>query len=326
MPYRCRVDLARHLRYFLVVADELHFGRAAELLGMAQPPLSQSIKRLERELGAPLFDRSHRRVELTVAGSLLIDEARRMLAAEERLRAVMRKAREGDLGTLRAGVPPDLAAPVLHALLSRIDAEIPGLTVDLLELTTAEQLRMLDTSSLDVGMVDHPIGRPDLQHGSGVEQPLGVVLPRTAPLARSAEVELADLTGHDLVLFPRETAPDWHDLLLERCREHGFVPARIRHARNPEFLLGLVLAGHGVALDQESTARREPRVAWRPLAGRPLRRRLSMVWPSTGTHPAAARFAELATRVVAGDSARTPLAAPGAAAPWSVVYTPHLRN
>ncbi|MFB7723103.1 LysR family transcriptional regulator [Nocardia sp. NPDC056100] len=320
------MDLARHLRYFLVVAQELHFGRAAELLGMAQPPLSQSVQRLERELGVTLFDRSRRQVELTAAGTLLIDQARRMLAAEERLRTVMRKAGDGDLGTLRAGVPPDLPATLLHALLSRIEAEIPGLTVDLLELTTAEQLRVLDTANLDVGLVDHPAALPDLAHGPIVDLELGVVLPRTDALARSSELELAELTGHDLVLFPRAAAPDWHDRLLEHCRARGFVPARIRHARNPEFLLGLVLAGHGIALELESTARREPRVAWRPITGRPLRRRLAAVWPGTGAHPAAPRFAQLTAEVITADGARSALATPGGAGPWSVVYTPRPRE
>lgn len=99
------MDLLRHLRIFVVVAEELHFGRAAELLGMAQPPLSRSIRRLEDDLGAELFDRTHRQVRLTPSGAVLLDEARDLLAREERTRALVRRARDGGLGTLRAGVP-----------------------------------------------------------------------------------------------------------------------------------------------------------------------------------------------------------------------------
>jgi DNA-binding transcriptional LysR family regulator len=316
------VDLSRHLRYFVVAAEELHFSRAAEILGMAQPPLSQSIQRLERELDVELFDRSRRQVRLTAAGRLLLNEARELLAKEERLRALMRRAREGVLGVLRAGVPPETPATALQALLRELAEQVPDLDVDLQELTTAaEQLRSLTSGQLDVGLVHHPVDAAGLQLGPVADVPLGVVLPRVSPLARRHEVAPADLTGHDLILFPRATAPAWHDRILAICREQGFSPTGLRHARNPEFLLGLVLAGHGVAFEQEALARREPRVTWRPLTGEPLRRSISGVWPAYAPHPAAPRFAAIATGILAG--AGTPVApapSPAAPRPWSVVY------
>ena len=313
----------RHLSYFLVVAEELHFGRAAERIGIAQPPLSQSIQRLERTLGVELFDRSRRRVTLTTAGALLVEEARDLLAAEARLRTVMRKARDGDLGTLRAGVPPETPAPVLQSLLRRLSERAPGLTVDLQELTTADQLRALAAADLDAGLVHHPVEAPDLRFGPVVEIPVGVVVPRLSPLARRPEVALPDLAGHDLVIFPRATAPGWYDRVLEVCRTHGFTPRRLRHGHNPEFVLGLVLAGHGVTFEQEEIARREPRVVWRPLAGRPLSRRLSAAWPERVTHPAVVGFAEVAAEIlVQGRASAVRLATPGSSGPWSVVYQP----
>lgn len=316
------MDLARHLRYFLTVAGEMHFGRAAEVIGIAQPPLSQSIQRLERDLGVQLFDRSRRTVQLTAAGELLVDEARALLAAEQRLRTVMRKAADGDLGTLRVGVPSETPAAVLQTLLRLLADQAPALTIDLHELATSEQLHLLATAELDVGLVLQPIDAPDLVCGPTATVPLGVVLPRTSPLARLPEVSLADLAGHDLVLSPRATAPGWHDRLLEVCRANGFDPPRIRHARDPEFTLGLVLAGSGVAFMQEAMARREPRVAWRPLVDRPLVRRIAAVWSGTAVHPAVPRFAEAAAAVIGEDHAPTPLIAPGADQPWSVVYSP----
>ncbi|WP_228538155.1 LysR family transcriptional regulator [Nocardia sp. XZ_19_385] len=315
------VDLARHLHYFLTVAGELHFGRAAETLGIAQPPLSQSIQRLERDLGVQLFDRSRRAIALTAAGELLVEEARALLAAEQRLRTVMRKAGEGDLGTLRVGVLSETPAPTLQALLRLLAEQAPALTIDLQELTTAEQLRLLATAELDMGLVLQPIEEPDLVHGPTAAVPLGVVLPRTSPLARLPEVDLADLAGHDLVLPPRATAPGWHDHVLQVCRAHGFDPARIRHARNQEFALGLVLAGNGVAFLQEVLARREPRLAWRPLTGGPLVRRVVAVWAGTAAHPAVPRFAQAATAIIAADDAPAPLVAPGVNKLWSVVYS-----
>jgi len=317
------MDLFRHLRYFVRAAEEMHFGRAAEQLGIAQPPLSQAIQRLERELEVELFDRSRRQIALTEAGRLLLDEARSLLAGEERMRSLMRLARQGRLGTLRAGVPPETPAVALQALVRRLTEQTPGLDVDLQELTTGEQLRLLAEARLDVGVVHHPVDAPDLRFGPSVTVPLGLLLPRLSPLARLSEIRLADLAGQDLVLPPRTTAPGWHDHVVEVCRENGFTPGRIRHARNPEFLLGLVLAGHGVAVEPESTARREPRVAWRAIAGNPLRRTVSAAWPAQSPHPAAERFAHIVAETLRGTQPEpVRLTAPAVPLPWTVVFAP----
>ena len=240
------MDLLRHLRHFVVVARELHFGRAAETLGMAQPPLSQSIQRLERELGVALFDRSQRQVGLTTAGQLLLGEADELLAGERRLRHLADRVRRGALGVLRAGVPPETPAVTLRALLDALAARAPGLALDLHELTSAEQHRMLADGRLDVGLLHHPVDGAGLRFGEPVDVPVGVLLPRASPLARPREIALADLAGMDLVTAPPATAPGWHEHLLTVCRQHGFAPARVRTARNPEFLFGLLLAGGAV--------------------------------------------------------------------------------
>ena len=317
------MDLLRHLRYFVVVAEELHFGHAAERLGIAQPPLSQGIQRLERELSIDLFDRSRRRIELTPAGRLLLDQARGLLAAEERMRTLMRMVRAGTLGTLRAGVPPETPAVTLQALLNRLAERVPGLDIDLQELTTGEQLRMLAEARLDVGLLQQPVTASDLRFGPAVQTRLGVMVPRESPLARRSELALADLAGHDLILPPRATAPGWHDHVMDVCRRSGFAPARIRHARNAEFLIGLVLAGQGVAFEPESTARREPRVVWRPLTDHPLCRTTSAAWPAHAPHPAAERFADIAAETLAA-ATPTPaaLTMPAAPAPWAIVFAP----
>ncbi|MET8230272.1 LysR family transcriptional regulator [Micromonospora sp. NPDC005298] len=315
------MDLLRHLRHFVVVAHELHFGRAAELLGMAQPPLSQSIQRLERELTVELFDRSRRQVRLTTAGELLLAEAEDLLAGEGRLRNLMGQVRAGELGVLRAGVPPETPAVTLRALLDELTTRAPGLDVELHELTTAEQVRMLTERTLDVGLVHHPVTADGLRFGAPVDVPLGVLLPRTSPLARDREVPLAALAGLDLVAAPRATTPGWHDHLLAVCRRQGWRPARVRPARNPEFLFGLVLAGGAAAVEPATVARREPRIAWRPIAGTPLVRRTSAAWPDWSAHPAASMVGHLAAEVLA---AADPVpAAPGPAPaerPWPVLF------
>ncbi|WP_093615882.1 LysR family transcriptional regulator [Streptomyces indicus] len=317
----------RHLRIFVVVADELHFSRAADQLGMAQPPLSQAIRRLERDLGADLFDRTRRQVRLTAAGMVLLDEARELLARETRLRTLARRAGDGGLGALRAGVPPDTTVATLSLLLTACAERSPGLSVDLQEITTEEQLRLLASGELDVGLVHQPVDATELRLGPEVPAELGVVLPRASALARLPEIALGDLSGHDLVLFPRAQASGWYDRILDTCRAEGFVPGRVRHAASPEFLLALVYAGHGVAFDQGPVARKEPRVVWRPLAGRPLVRRTTGAWPAgRSAHPAAPHFAELAAGVLARDRTASvtrdeqPGRAEGPLRPWSVVY------
>ncbi|MEH0937811.1 LysR family transcriptional regulator [Micromonospora psammae] len=315
------MDLLRQLRHFVVVARELHFGRAAEELGMAQPPLSQSIQRLERELRVELFDRSRRQVRLTTAGQLLLGEADELLAAEQRLRNVIHQVREGALGVLRAGVPPETPAVTLRALLDRFATEAPGLEVDLHELASAEQVRMLAEGQLDAGLLHHPTDEAGLRFGPAVEVPLGVLLPRSAPLARARQVDLAELAGLDLIAAPPATAPGWHEHLLAVCRWHGFTPGRVRYARNPEFLFGLVLAGGAVAVEPEALARREPRIAWRPVAGQPLVKRTSAAWPNRSPHPAAPMFGQFAAEVLAhAEPPPGPAAIAPAARAWPVLF------
>ncbi|WP_461030654.1 LysR substrate-binding domain-containing protein, partial [Streptomyces sparsus] len=261
------MDLLRQLRYFTVVAEEMHFGRAAERLGIAQPPLSQRIRELERELGAELFDRSKRRIRLTQPGTVLLAEATELLARVERTRELVARAGRGEYGTLRMGVPPEVPGRVLGALLTVFAAVRPDVRLELVELTGAEQLGQLADRRLDVGLVQHPVapGR-DVVAGPPVPLPLGVVLPRTSPLARQAEITLAALSGQSLVAVPRDASPGLYDATLAACRAHGFDPVRVSEARSPEVMLGLVIAGYGVAFSHPAIAQKEPRVAWRPLA------------------------------------------------------------
>lgn len=315
--YRRSVDHLRSLRYFLVVAEELHFGRAAERLGIAQPPLSQRIRRLEAELGARLFERG-RRVTLTEAGEVLRTEARDLLSRWDRLTALVAKAERGELDSLRAGVPPHLPGRVLAAILTKFGEQYPAVRLDLQELTTAEQARLLADRALDAGLLQLPVDAAGLDLGPVVDTPLGVLLPRDSPLARRTRLALADLAGEGLVHAPRAAAPGSYDLLLRTCWDHGFRPAAIRHARNPEFVLGLVLAGHGVAF--EPGARKEPRVVWRPLEGEVLRTRMAFAWPSTTPHPQAAKLAEVAAEVLRHDGVSRLVPEPQAARPWDVFY------
>jgi DNA-binding transcriptional LysR family regulator len=284
-----------HLECFVTVAEELHFGHAAERLGMAQPPLSQRIQRLERELGVRLFDRSSRHVALTPAGGLLLADAREILARVDRVYSLAARARLGAVGVVRAGLPADLGGPLLAALIGAYQEACPEQRLELREISTAEQVQALAEGTLDVGVLRHPCEIRDFELGPMLGQPLGVLLP--GDRAQEEDLHLADLAGRELVVFPRDDAPGAYDELLATCRRHGYDPPVVHEARHPQFALGLVLAGEAVALTPWSEA--GGGVVWRPLAGEPLIWRTSCAWPKGRLDPAleraVAEFARVAT-------------------------------
>jgi DNA-binding transcriptional LysR family regulator len=262
------MDLVRHLRYFTVVAEELHFGNAAIRLGMAQPPLSQRIKRLEEELGVRLFDRSARQVRLTEAGHLLVGEAREIVARTDRLRELVR---HGAGTVLKLGVPPDLAAAVIAALVAGFRASNPDVRLAPAEIWTADQVAALTEGAIDIGIVRHPISAPGLHFGQVLVQPLGVLLAEADPLALAGEVHLADLAGRELLMPSKEGEPGLHAATLAECRRQGYVPAQVHQGAG----LGLVLAGAAVAFGARMDL---PGLAWRPLLGSPISSRVSTAW------------------------------------------------
>ncbi|MEU0566262.1 LysR substrate-binding domain-containing protein [Nonomuraea sp. NPDC005983] len=261
------MDLVRHLRYFTVVAEELHFGNAAIRLGMAQPPLSQRIKRLEEELGVRLFDRSARQVRLTEAGRLLLGEAREIVARVDRLHDLVRHGE----AALKIGVPPGLAAGVIAALVAAFRESNPGIRLAPAEMWTSDQVSALAEGVIDVGLVRHPVTAPGLHFGQVLVQQQGVLLAESDPLAGAGELHLADLAGRELLMPPREGEPGGYAEVLAECRRHGYVPAQVHHGTG----LGMVLAGAAVAFGVREEV---PGLAWRPLLGSPITCRVSTAW------------------------------------------------
>ncbi|MEV5889727.1 LysR substrate-binding domain-containing protein [Nonomuraea fuscirosea] len=280
------MDLVRHLRYFIAVAEELHFGNAAIRLGMAQPPLSQRVKRLEEELGVRLFDRSARQVRLTEAGRLLLGEAREIVSRVERLHEL---ARQGEGAVLKVGVPPDLAATVLAALVAGFRETSPDVRLAPAEIWTADQVTALAEGTIDVGLVRHPVSAPGLRFGQLLVQAQGVLLAAADPLAGVGEVHLADLAGRELLMPPKEGEPGWHAEVLAECRRQGFVPQQVHEGAG----LGLVLAGAAVAFGPKVEL---PGLAWRPLLGSPIASRVSTAWRAVTV--AATDFSAMAVRTL----------------------------
>ncbi|GAA3428442.1 LysR family transcriptional regulator [Streptosporangium sandarakinum] len=286
------MDIVRHLRYFTVVAEELHFGNAAIRLGMAQPPLSQRIRRLEDELGVRLFDRSARQVRLTEQGRLLLPEAREIVSRVERLREL---AGRGEGAVLRVGVLPDLGSAVIAALIAGFRERAPDVRPAPAEMWSADQVAALLDGTLDVGVVRHPVAVPGLRFGPVLVQRPGVVLAESDPLTASASVHLADLAGRRLVLYPHE--PGLHEETLTECRRHGFVPEEVHEAQT----LGLVMAGTAVAFGPQVAL---PGLRWRPLLGTPLTWQVSTAWRGEPGEAAVA-FGAVAVRVLKENAGMT---------------------
>ncbi|MFJ4470010.1 LysR family transcriptional regulator [Streptomyces sp. NPDC089424] len=301
------MDLVRHLECFVAVAEESHFGRAAARLGMAQPPLSQRIQRLERELGVRLFERTSRQVRITEGGALLLARARELLARSEEFLATAHRLRDGETGLLRAALPPDLSGETVAALLADFDRrhDLTAPELELHELSTAGQLARFASRELDVGLIHHPCDITGLELGPVLRRELGVLLPaKTAP-AGPGEVPLASLTGRDLILFPRGDAPALYDDLLTTCARNGYTPPAVRHAQGASFVRGLVLSAGAVALAPRDTLA-GPDIVWRPLTGAPLAWRHSVAWPKGRGGAAVTAFADAATHALRATAGATP--------------------
>jgi len=273
----------RHLRYFLAVADALNFGVAARLLHMSQPPLSKRIAEFEQQIGAPLFVRSTRRVELSAAGRELLPHARLAVQAFD---AAMQTARAFGQSSrrLRIAFPPDTSHAVLSLTLSGMLKD--GVAVDSTEATTAEQIALLAAAEIDVAVLRHPFDAHTLTCGARLRQTLGVLLPVAHPLEHEPVIHLAQLQPWPLIIFPRAVAPELHDHLLWLCRQGGYCPQRIIHGLR--MTAGMLMAESAVAFfTQDGVGRLFDNLAdlrWKPIAGEPLYWSTSVVARKDNTH------------------------------------------
>jgi DNA-binding transcriptional LysR family regulator len=249
----------RHLRYFVVLAEELHFGRAAQRLGISQPPLSQQIRSLELMLTAKLFDRTNRRVELTEAGRALLVEARATLDQAKRAVDIVSRAQRGEVGELTIGFASSasLIAPFTNAILAFRKA-LPGVRLVLKEQVTMQQIEALMERRLQIGFIRSP-SIPNLPDGIAAIkiycEPLVVFMRVDHPLAvshRRQAVPLKQLATEPFVFFPRDSGTSLYDQVISMCRRAGFTPRIEQEARENATILGLVAAGLGVSILPES--------------------------------------------------------------------------
>ena len=284
----------RHLRYFVAVAEELHFGRAAERLHIAQPPLSRQIRDLERELGTPLFVRSSRGVELTPAGRAFLPEAHLTIAQAERAQRTAQRAARGETGRLRVGfVDAATHSGILPDVLAFFRMHLPSIGLSLFEMNPPQQADALRDGRIDLGVVQSPPSEAErwLRVESVFRDPLIAALPRGHRLGHRKRLSLGDLADESYVLFPRTAAPTLYDDILARCRSAGFSPAIVQEAIGWHTVVSLVSAGVGIAIVPRSLgAHRQRGVLFRAVRDLHTDLELSAIWKRDERSPVRDRF------------------------------------
>jgi len=240
----------RELECFLAVAEELSFTRAARRLRLAQPPLSRHVRNLEEKLGAPLFDRSNRRVALTAAGRAFREEARDILVRVSRAGESARRAARGENERLRVGFVSAVLSPELVGIFSGFRRAHPEIQLGLHDRLPAEQVQALEREELDVGFVGIAPERlpPNLEVTPWRDEPLMAFVPPDHPLAEAKGVALAELADEPFVMISAEAAPAFTSHLHALCREAGFRPRVVQEASRAQAVAAMTVAGSGVSV------------------------------------------------------------------------------
>lgn len=302
MAYGSSMDL-RRLRYFVVVAEEQNFSRAAERLHMAQPPLSDQIKRLEQALGAKLFDRSSRGARLTEAGELLLGEARRLLVQADQTAEMVRRVGEGEVGRLTLGFVPSASNSVLPPVLYEFRERYPDVQLYLQEMNPDWLVQGLHAGRIDVSFFYLPFEDRALAHEPVSREPLVVALPEAHEMAAEEEVDLCDLAGEPFVLPARYRMPGLHGQVVEACREAGFVPEAVqKEVWLMQTIIALVAGGMGVALVPASL-RNLPRagVVYRTVRGLSPTVEMGVVWRRDEKNPVVGSFLKVVSDICCQD-------------------------
>ncbi len=295
-----RIEL-RQWRQFVVLAEELHFGRAAARLHMTQPPLTQAIAGLEAALGVVLFDRTRRSVQITSAGAALLPEVRELLARAQALPELARAAASGEVGRLRLAFVSTVGFDLLPRWVRAFRQSRPQVSLDLIEATGDVQTELLARGEVDAGMVLHSPGlqAPGLAHTRIASEPFVVALPESHALAALEHPPLAALLAEPLVMFPRRILPTLQDAIFAMYHAAGRVPQVAQEAIQMQTIVNLVSAGLGIAWVPQSVQQfQRPGVVYRSI--RPTRGHAlptcetSLVWRAEAVSPALAHFIEFA--------------------------------
>jgi DNA-binding transcriptional LysR family regulator len=287
----------RHLRSFVVTAEELHVGRAAARLHLTQPSLSRQIAALEHDVGVPLFSRVRRRFGLTPAGAIFLTAAREITRRADDAARDAQRAHRGELGTLRLGFVQSATFEMLPRLLGAFRAAHPDVTLEVEAMTTLRQVAALRAGSLDVGLLRPPIGDAELTTRVISRDSLVAALPGGHRLARRRRVPLAALADESFVLYTRAFGPSVQDAIIGHCMAAGFTPRIIQEAADVQTIVSLVAAGLGVSLliaPTPPTAERA--VVYRPVSDDLPPWEMALAWSAGNQTPVLSRFLHTAAQ------------------------------
>jgi DNA-binding transcriptional LysR family regulator len=290
----------RHLRYFIVVAEELHFTRAAQRIGIAQPPLTSQIKALERHLGVQLLDRQPGRVSLTEPGKVYLDEARAILGQVERAALRCQLSAQGKVGRVAIGFTESASyREEVTAALHQYRDLYPQVEISLEEMRTGPLMDALRQDRLDLAFVRPPVNEDDkVRFLLMSTEPMVVAVPRGHRLATRKSVRLADLREELFVLYARTTRSGLPELVLSACEAAGFSPKVVQYAPQISSTINLVAGGLGISIVPSCMrASRAQDVRYLPLQGEKLLARLGLAYRLNGQSPAAQNFVNLVRTV-----------------------------
>ena len=284
----------RHLRYFVAVGEEQHYGRASRRLRVVQPALSRQIQDLEEEIGFKLFDRLPRGVKLSPAGKLFLEEARRILQAVSEATARAARVARGQSGTLRVGFPENASwRGVVPDSFRRFRERQPDAELQLQPAASLEQLDAIRSGRLDAGFVNFmPKADPDLDQLPVAVQHVELAAPKRHPLTKLKKLSLRDLTDAPFIWFPRRASPAFYDRLMHECYRGGLTsPCIIQEGLNEATILSLVSTGLGVGWVLGSARWRCPEtVAILPVVDLNMPLTLALAWRRDNTSPLVANF------------------------------------
>ncbi len=283
----------RHLRYFIAVAEELHFARAAERLHIEQSPLSRAIKDLEYDLSVQLFERTTRSTRLTWAGQVFLDEAKHVLSAVDQAKASVKAAANGYRGTLRIALSDGIYPLRLAALLAQCREDEPDVEIRLFEVPLAQQLKGLRGGLYDAGFAQAAEVGEDIVAQSVWSDPLMIAVPARHPLLAHKRIPLTELIRYPLVLCHPELCEGCYRQIERILRTVDVEPVVAEHAASFDLMMTLVAAGYGLSFASESHMMvcRHPEVVARPLAGRALLLTTYLLRPNTESSEPLSRFA-----------------------------------
>jgi DNA-binding transcriptional LysR family regulator len=244
----------RHLHSFLALAEELHFGRAADRVGIAQPPLSRHIQQLEAEIGSPLFERGPRSVTLTRAGREFLERVRPHVDGISQAVHATRAAGSGLSGRLTVGYVSNLSYQLLPTVLSQLQTTAPGVTLDLKEMSTLAQVPALRAGEIGIALLVLPIDELGLMQRRLFQDPLVVVMPADHELAQKSVVSLADLCRFPFIACPRYEKTSFQNVILERCHEAGYEPNVVHEVNGKTLMYELIAHGIGISVVPRSSS------------------------------------------------------------------------